>query len=250
MTNSTITTSEIAVVDTPVVETPNNEAKKPVIKTNKDFRAHMAAKALDFGAIAEEAQRVKLEKNPEVKLDEMSRKERFGEVGMAAQTHMRMNAALSGFSDAELRIFKEMNVDPMVLANDSKSGGLTREDKKYVIAICASIAQDCMPADVDFAKINEALKKIDPSAPRMTRAHNAIRNIIELLCDVKSWTARHYSVTFNQDTDRQGTGTANFLGRVRMAKVSGRGATALVTPDQDHPVVKALIALGNKYLIG
>ena len=250
MTNSTteITASEIAVIESaiaetsaPVAATEVQEPKK--VTTNKEFRAHMATAALDLAAIREESLQHALEKNPDLKVSEASRRAKYGSVGMAADTHMRCNGLLSGLTDKEMRVIKDMGITAERLALDPKAGGFSREHKFYITTIAACVAQNKRPDSVDLHAANEALQKLDPKASVKRTGHASIGYLIDMLQDVTSWTLRHWMTETGAETTTQAAYIAGFLVKTKMATVSGTGESKVVTPNPEHPVIMALTAI-------
>ena len=250
MTNSTteITAFEIAAIETAIAETsapvtaPEVQEPKKVT-TNKEFRAHMATAALELAAIREESLAHALEKNPELKVAEASRRAKYGSIGMAADTHMRCNGLLSGLTDKEMRIIKDMGITAERLALDPKAGGFSREHKFYITTIAACVAQNKRPDSVDLHAANEALQKLDPKASVKRTGHASIGYLIDMLQDVTSWTLRHWMTETGAETTTQAAYIAGFLVKTKMATVSGTGESKVVTPNPEHPVIMALTAI-------
>jgi hypothetical protein len=245
MTNSTseIITTEIAVSEiiAPVTTPEIQEPKK--VSTNKEFRAHMATAALDLAAIREESLLHALESNPELKVAEASRRAKYGALGMAADTHARCNGLLSGLSDKEMRVIKDMGITAERLALDPKAGGFSREHKFYITTIAACIVQNRRPDSVDLQAANEALRKLDPSASVKRTGHKSVSYLIDMLQDVTSWTVRHWVAETGAETSTQAAYITGFMFKTGMASVSGTGDSKVVTPKHDHPVIVALTAI-------
>lgn len=233
-----------AIVETVVtaITTDKPAAKKPV-STNKDFRAYMASSALDFAQIADECLEQRKTENPELNVEEASRRAKLGVVGMAANTHMRCNGLLSGMNDKEMKVIKEMGITAEKLAADPKAGGFSREHKFYVPTIAACIVQGKRPDSIDLSHANAELQKLDKTASIKRTGHKSISYLIDMLQDVNSWTLNHWKAETGADTTTQASYIAGFLVKTGMATVSGMGDSKVVTPNQDHPVIIALKAI-------
>lgn len=241
-------TKEIAIVETVVAESvaaavaQNTEKKKPV-STNKEFKAYMATSALDFAAIRDKSLTEVLEKDPTLKLEEASRRAKYGVLGMAADTHSRCNGLLSGMNDKELKVIKDMGISAEKLAADPKAGGFSREHKFYIPTIAACITQNKRPEDIDLSHANAALQKLDAKASVKRTGHKSISYLIDMLQDKMSWTLSGWKAETGAETTTQAAYIAGFLQKTGMATVSGMGDSKTVTPNQDHPVIKALISI-------
>lgn len=235
-----IITSEIVSSDSSVVA--GQEKKKPV-STNKEFKAHMATSALDFAAMRDQSLTEAKERNPDLKVEESSRRAKYGVLGMAADTHMRCNGLLSGMTDAELKVIKLMNITAEKLAADPKAGGFSREHKLYIPTIAACLTQKKRPDSIDLSKANEALKAIDPQASTKKTGHKSISYLIDMLQDKMSWTLSGWKAETGAETTTQASYIAGFLAKTGLATVSGQGDSKTVTPNQEHPVIQALIAI-------
>lgn len=239
MTTLNTTAIESVIVETATAPAAQEVSKKPV-STNKEFRAYMTESALDFAGIANTALEQAKEKNPELKVEEASRRAKYGVIGMAADTHKRCNGLLSGLSDPEMKVIKQMGITAERLAADPKAGGFSREHKFYVTTIAACIVQGKRPDSVDLSKANEALQKLDPSASTKRTGHKSINYLIDMLQDVTSWTIRHWVAETGAETTTQAAYIAGFLQKTGLAKVTGIGDSKVITPDHEHPVIIAL----------
>lgn len=240
--NTEITTPAAEMTVNASLNTEAAPAKKPV-SSNKDFRAYMATSALDLAMIRDEALERAIEKNPELKVSEASRRAKYGELGMRAECHMKANGLLSGMGNKEMKVLKDMGLTAEFLALDTSNGGISKEAKIYVATIAACVAQQKRPDSIDLTEANKALKELDATAPTKRVGHASVNYLINLLQDVQSWTIAGFMAEAGHDGDTQAGYMFRFLRTVKMAKCEGQANDRKVTPFQDHPVIQGLISI-------
>ncbi|MFQ2465741.1 hypothetical protein L1871_22910 (plasmid) [Aeromonas caviae] len=215
------------------------EQKAP--STNAEIRLYMSGSAMDFLSIKEESLKSALVNNPDLDLEKASRRAKLGAVGMAAETHARCNGLISGMTDKEMKILKQLGVDAARLARDPKAGGFSREHKLQLATIVACIAQSKRPDSIDLTKANDALKALDPTAATKRTGHNTIAHLIDTVKVKERFTAGYWSAECNGAT--QASYIIGLLVKLGMATERGSKEARECLIKADHPVVMALKAI-------
>lgn len=230
-------TKQATIVEAVAVAT--TEQKAPT--TNTEIRQHMATSAMDFLSIKEEALKIALANNPDLDLAKVDRRAKLGALGMAAETHARCNGLLSGMTDKEMKVLKQLVQDAARLSRDPKAGGFSREHKLQIATIVACVAQSKRPSMIDLTKANEALKTLDPTAATKRTGHNTVDHLIDTLKSKTKFSAGYWAAECNGPT--QASYIISLLVKLGMATERGTKEARECLINVEHPIVIALKAI-------
>lgn len=209
--------------------------------TNKSFTAAAVSSAVDNMEFVQTISAKIKEGNDKI-TETSSRRERLGEAGMRAETHSRMNSYISGLQANEMKVVKMLNptLDPSNIINHA-----SREHKKYVIGLCAVIAQETSAPNLQA--LNDAAKSINPQFSEIKKVHKTVFAIIEAITDNEtSFSDTYIKELMQHDTLTQAGYVCGFFSKYGLGEVRKDGSRKIVTINNDHALVKAIRALCEK----
>ncbi|EOB4971235.1 hypothetical protein KW516_19245 [Vibrio fluvialis] len=209
--------------------------------TNKSFLSAAVSSAVDGLTFSQEMFTKRAAENEKI-TETSSRRERLGEAGMRAETHSRMNSYLSGLQANEMKVVKMLNptLDPANIINHA-----SREHKKYVIGLCAVIAQETSAPNLQA--LNDAAKSINPQFSEIKKVHKTVFAMIEAITDNEtSFSDTYIKELMQHDTMTQAGYVCGFFAKYGLGEVRKDGSRKIVTINNDHPLVQAIRALCEK----